>query len=144
MKDKMSYVQTADAWVCSWCANAIREYNMQTALPTDREQEADEIAPDMIRKDSTFFFKSIRPDESDYEDSINTTLSEDEHKYTGSAQSALEQDNSRFAKERERIRHQRYMQTTGYYSHIIGNDSTEVELDRHRARRIKEVNDNNR
>lgn len=105
MADAMRFVVAADSWICSHCASSARESFFQRPLPTDRELEADEIAPDNSQQHFTsFYFKSLRQDESDYEDSVNSSLIDDSNKYHGSAQSALAADTERFNAERERLR----------------------------------------
>jgi hypothetical protein len=74
--DSMRFIEGMESWICKVCSNAVREDFYQIVLPSSRELETDEIAPDQSttgQQRTPLYIKSIKAGdtEQDYEASVN-------------------------------------------------------------------------
>jgi hypothetical protein len=144
--DSMKYDKFSDAWICFNidCGNRLREEFFQTALPSTKELEEDDIQPDNLnRSREKPFIKSLHLDNrnnNDYEESLNLNLFEGNSiKYRGSAQDALKQDLYNMHDEISKEKHATLLQSRlQYTSNIIGHDSTETQLNRFHRRQLED------
>jgi ribosomal protein L37AE/L43A len=149
--DSMRFIEGMESWICKVCSNTVREDFYQTVLPSSRELETDEIQPDndsQLSQRTPLYIKSIKAGdtEQDYETSVNRGsfgAAGSENKYTGSAQSALRQDNVKFHDElRQNASYARRQRSQLLSSSVReDHDSQERLLDSHRQRKLRDRDD---